>query len=76
MIMNKMSIVARHDRRRLNEFLISVLVRTIIEIMFPSTPRLPTTAYNYLMVKLDNFNESILSIVSCNLTREFGEKSR
>ena len=76
MIMNKMSIVARHDRRRLNEFLISVLVRTIIEMMFPSTPRHPTTAWNYLMVQLDNFNHSILSIVSCNLTREFGEKSQ
>ena len=76
MIMNKMSIVARHDRRRLNEFLISALVRTIIEMMFPSTPRHPTTAWNYLMVQLDNFNHSILSIVSCNLTREFGEKSQ
>ena len=42
MMMKRMSMVARQERRRLKEFLISLLASTRIEIMFPKIPRIPT----------------------------------
>ena len=44
-MMKRMSMVARQERRRLKEFLISLLASTMIEIMFPKIPRIPTIVW-------------------------------
>ena len=48
-MLKRMSVTARQERSRLNEFFISVLVNTTIEIMFPRMPGIPTTVLKILI---------------------------
>ena len=68
-MMKRMSMVARHESRRLKEFLISLLARTMIEIMFPKIPRTPTIVWKcirliYSRIKFLGDNK-MLPVLSC-----------
>ena len=41
-MLNRISMTARQERRRLKEFFMSLLVKTMIEMILPSIPGTPT----------------------------------